>query len=206
MRALRAHGNEPAWSLDIDEALRFESGRLHVQGPAAPLSADGALTRYAAALRDRAIAVTVEVVVVPGLCRDSLRGMPYPLHVEVAVDERRFRGCGGEPAALLRGGEWVVTALAGSPVEPTAATLHFGDDGRLAGRTACNAYRTTYRLTGEALGVGRSATTRMACPPPQMAQEQRFLEILHGVRRFDLGEDGSLLLIDGEGRQIRARR
>lgn len=203
---LRAHGNAPAWALAIDESLRFESGRLHVKGPATPVHSEGPLRRYAAALRDRAIAVAVEVVAIPGLCRDGISGMPHPLRVEVAVDERRFRGCGGEPAALLQGGEWIVTDLAGRRVEPVPPTLRFGVDGRLGGRTACNTYSTTYWLTGETLSVGRSATTRMACPPPQMAQERRFLDLLHGVRRFDLGDDGSLLLIDGEGRQIRARR
>lgn len=204
---LRAHGNEPAWSLVIDDgALRFESGRLHVAGPALPVQVDGAQRRYAAALRDRAIPVAVEVAVVPGVCRDSMSGMPYPLQVALTVGERRFAGCGGDPAALLRGGEWTVVELAGGAVAAPAPTLRFGDDGRLAGRASCNAYRATYVLGGETLAVGAVAATRMACPPPQTAQERRFLELLEGVRRFDLADDGSLLLGDGAGWAIRARR
>lgn len=203
---LRARGNEPAWSLDIDASLRFESGRLHVAGPATPLRVDGERRRYAAALRDRAIPVTVEVVAVPGVCRDSMSGMPHPLRVEVAVDGRRFDGCGGEPAALLRGGEWTVAELAGERVEAAAPTLSFGEDGRLGGRASCNAYSATYALTGETLAVGRAAVTRMACPPPRMAQEARFLELLQGVRRFDIADDGSLVLIGDDGRAIRAHR
>ena len=203
---LRAHGNEPAWTLAIDAALRFEAERLHVDGPALPVHADGPVRRYAAALRDRAIPVAVEVAVTPGVCRDSMSGMPHPLRVEVVVGERRFRGCGGEPTALLQGSEWTVSELAGVRVEQSAPTLRFRDDGRVGGRASCNTYHANYTLTGETLTIGRAASTRMACPPPQMAQEQRFFELLHEVRRFDVADDGSLLLIDGSGRAIRSRR
>lgn len=203
---LHARGNEPAWSLDIDSSLRFESGRLHVAGPATPVEVDGERRRYTAALRDRAIPVTVEVVAAPGVCRDSMSGMPHPLRVGVAVDGRRFDGCGGEPAALLRGGEWTVVELTGERVEAAAPTLLFGEDGSVGGRASCNAYGATYALTGETLAVGRATVTRMACPPPRMAQEARFLELLQGVRRFDVADDGSLVLIGDDGRAIRARR
>ncbi len=204
---LRAHGNEPAWSLVIDgETLRFESDRLHVAGPALPVQIDGERRRYAAALRDRAIPVAVEVAVVPGVCRDGMSGMPYPLRVAATVGERRFAGCGGDPAALLQGSEWAVVELAGDVAVAPSPTLRFGDDGRLAGRASCNAYGATYALTGETLAIGRGMTTRMACPPPQMAQERRFLELLESVRRFDLADDGSLRLGNDAGWAIRARR
>lgn len=207
---LIARGNEPAWSLRIDQSLRFESGELHVSGPATPVAvtdaANGSRQRYAAALRDRAIAVSVEVLTVPRVCRDSMSGMPHPLAVKVLVGERRFSGCGGDPGALLRSGDWSVVELAGVAVTDVAPTLRFGDDGRVGGRASCNRYHAAYTLGGENLTIGRGASTRMACPPPQMAQEQRFLELLSAVRRFDIADDGSLLLIGEAGQVVRARR
>lgn len=207
---LIARGNEPAWSLRIDQSLRFESGELHVSGPAKPVvvtdAASGSRQRYAAALRDRALAVSVEVLTVPRVCRDSMSGMPYPLAVEVLVGERRFSGCGGDPGALLRTGDWTLVELVGAAVTNAAPTLRFGADGRVAGYAGCNRYHAAYTLGGETLTIGRAASTRMACPAQQMAQEQRFLELLSAVRRFDIADDGSLLLIGEAGQVVRARR
>lgn len=206
---LRAQGGAPDWTLSIDTSLRFAARDLQVSGPATPVRVDGERRVYAAALRDRAIAVSVEVVATPGLCRDGRSAMPYPLQVSVAVDGRRFAGCGGEPATLLSGGEWRVDEVAGEATgsAPEAApTLRFAADGRVSGRAGCNRFTAGYMLDGERLRIERAASTRMACPPPRMALEQRFLDFLVAVRRFDIDADGRLLLIDGEGRRLRAHR
>ena len=79
-------------------------------------------------------------------------------------------------------------------------------DGRLAGRASCNAYTTTYKLTGESLTIGATATTMMSCEPSLMEQERRFLEILQRVRTFDVTDTGALVLRDDLGRGITARR
>jgi heat shock protein HslJ len=207
---LRAQGAAPDWALSIDASLRFSARDLQVSGPATPVRVDGDRRVYAAALRDRAIAVGVEVVATPGLCRDGRSAMPYPLQVSVAVDGRHFSGCGGEPAALLSGGEWRVEEIAGEPAAgvpgEAAPTLRFAADGRVSGRAGCNRFTAGYTLDGERLRIERAASTRMACPPPRMALEQRFLDFLGDVRRFDIDAEGRLLLIDGEGRRLRAHR
>jgi heat shock protein HslJ len=135
-----------------------------------------------------------------------MSGMPYPLTAEVVVSGRAFRGCGGEPEALLIGAEWVVEDISGIAVDRSRATLDFGVDGRLAGRAACNVYTTTYKLTGESLTIGATATTMMSCEPSLMEQERRFLEILQRVRTFDVTDTGALVLRDELGRGITARR
>jgi heat shock protein HslJ len=119
---------------------------------------------------------------------------------------RAFRGCGGEPEALLIGAEWVVEDIGGTLIDRSRATLDFGADGRLAGRASCNAFTTTYKLTGESLTIGATATTMMSCAPSLMEQERRFLEILQRVRTFDVTDTGALVLRDELGRAITARR
>lgn len=201
-----AHGHAPDWSLAIGDKLRFAAGRLRIDAPARPISLCDGSKRYAGAMRDRAIGVAVDVAVTPEVCRDAVSGMPYPSRVVVTVDGLRYRGCGGDPASLLRGGEWQVEGIAGEPAVRATATLNFGDDGRLSGRAGCNAYATTYALGAETLVIGPPLTTRMACAPALMAQELRFLDLLGAVRRFDIDASGALRLLDGSGREISARR
>jgi uncharacterized membrane protein len=102
---LRAHGHEPSWTLTLGSKLRFDSGRLHIEGPGRPLEIRDGVWRHAAALRDRAIAVDVEVLTAKETCLDRVSGRAYPLRVDVLIDGRRYRGCGSASAAPLPGGE-----------------------------------------------------------------------------------------------------
>ncbi|WP_051150367.1 hypothetical protein [Rubellimicrobium thermophilum] len=47
--------------------------------------------------------------------------MPYPETVEIATGGQTLDGCGGDPAVLLAGGEWVVESIDGVP--PAAGAL-----------------------------------------------------------------------------------
>jgi heat shock protein HslJ len=48
------------------------------------------------------------------------------------------------------------------------------------------------------------ASTKKACAPALMNQEDRFLSLLGEVQRFDIGRHGELLLVTGDGPLIRA--
>jgi len=203
--AFRARGNEPGWRLDIDGermSLVTQSGEKHVAPTPAAQRTD-AYTRYAA----RAGRTDVTATVFNRLCRDTMTGMPHPHAVEVVVDGRKLAGCGGDPATLLHGREWVVAEINGKGlVDRSRATLNFGVDGRVAGRASCNNFTAQYTLTGEALTVSKAAGTMMACEPALMAQERLFLDVLQNVRRFDLRPDGALVLQTDDRRTITARR
>src|SRR5207247_4278771 len=81
------------------------------------------------------------VTVLDRPCADGMSGMPYPNTVTVVVHGREYRGCGGEPASLLRAGEWTVEAIDGVPLAPgSRATIRFGSDGRVSGDASCNTY------------------------------------------------------------------
>lgn len=208
--AYRATGNEPGWRLDLDDrTMRFttQDGRaLAGARPAAETSAAGvrpAFARYSARLDGQPLVATIYEQV----CADTMSGMPHPNRVVVSFDGREYRGCGGEPARLLQGGEWVVEDIdGGGIIDRSRATLVFGADGRISGRASCNTYGGQYTLTGEGLTVDNAAVTMMACVPSLDAQEQRFLAALAATQRFEITADGALKLLGPDGRSITARR
>ncbi len=200
--AIRARGNEPNWRLELGTALLFVGPDLRIEGTAPPAQFVNGVRQHAGIVNGRSI----NVALTPRVCRDNMSGMPYPYVAEVVVSGRAFRGCGGEPESLLTGGEWVVEDIGGTLIDRSRATLDFGVDGRLAGRASCNAYTSTYKLTGESLAIGATATTMMSCAPSLMEQERRFLEILQRVQGFDVTDTGALVLRDDLGRKITARR
>jgi heat shock protein HslJ/membrane-bound inhibitor of C-type lysozyme len=201
----RAGGNEPSWSLRFEDGrMRFdtldESWRFDLPLPT-PAVLPGERRYTATAGRQTA---TVEVA--DRLCRDNMSGMPHPQSVTVTIGERRYAGCGGAPADLLRGRDWRIVRVDGRDLAADAgATLAFGADGRAGGETGCNRFFATWRLTGESLAFVGLGSTRKACAAPLMEQEQRLLAALDRVRAFDFGPDGSLRLLDGKGVAVEAR-
>jgi heat shock protein HslJ/uncharacterized lipoprotein YbaY len=205
-KTFTARGNEPGWRLDIEGdrmtlVTQYGAKRIVTTTPAAQRTQT--FTRYAARVDGGDVTVTV----FERACRDTMSGMPHPHAVEVVVDGAKLAGCGGDPATLLQGREWVVEDIAGKGIaDRSRATLNFGPDGRVSGRSSCNNFTGQYKLTGEGLTVSNTAGTMMACPPALMEQESAFLAVLRNVRRFEVRADGALILqTDGQG-TIRARR
>jgi heat shock protein HslJ len=203
----RAMGNEPGWRLNIEGdrmTLITQDGAKRVVTPAPAAQRTDAFTRYAARTEGSDITVTV----FNRRCKDTMSGMPHPHVVEVLYDGRKLTGCGGDPATLLQGREWVVQDIAGKGiVDRSRTTLNFGADGRVSGGASCNRFTAPYTLTGESLSISpKAAVTMMACEPALMQQEGFFLDVLRNVSRFDIGPDGALILHANDGRTITARR
>jgi heat shock protein HslJ/uncharacterized lipoprotein YbaY len=201
--AFHAGGNEPGWHLELGTRTMFATAdgttRVDELTPAADTT--GITRRYA-------VTPALQVTIADRLCVDTMSGMPFPNSVTVLLNGRELHGCGGDPATLLQGGEWVVEDMAGAGiVDGSHATLNFGADGELAGSGSCNRYSGSYALTGEVLSVSsKTAMTMMACVPALMEQESRFMQLLSQVRRFRLDANGALILeSDGTG-TITARR
>lgn len=198
-----ARGNEPGWSMQITGAeirlvLDYGERQIEVKLPPAE-DIDGA-TVYR--LPDEDITVTI---IAQG-CTDDMTGMPYPATVRLDIGDRELRGCGGEPRALLEGPEWQISSLGGEPLpESVSVTIQFLEDDRVAGTSGCNRFMGAYELTGEGLSFGQLAGTMMACPPPQMDVERRFLELMGEVIGFDRPDDGSLVLATSSGQRINAK-
>jgi heat shock protein HslJ len=84
------------------------------------------------------------------------------------------------------GKQAVVSTLAG-----TDLTANFGTDGRLSGNSGCNTYSASYQTDGNKITIGPAATTRMACEPAVMEQEQQYLAALATAATYRI--DGSKL-------------
>jgi heat shock protein HslJ/uncharacterized lipoprotein YbaY len=195
---LRASGNEPFWTLELTDkrvVLTTDLGetRIDVALTEQELLDDG--RRYRNLIEDGDL--TISIFDRP--CVDSMSGMPHPATVEVRLDDRRLEGCGGDPAALLQGPEWVVEDIGGGGIiDRSRVTLSFDTEGRLWGRASCNRYQGEYTLTGETLTLAVSATTMMACAPALMDQERKILDLLPRIRSFRMDPTGALVLeIDG---------
>jgi len=203
--AFRARGNEPGWAVTIgaDELeLVTQYGEVTTTVPAPEPQVTGERMVYQADTERGPLAVTI----VPGPCIDSMSGMPYPRSVTVEFAGATLQGCGGEPRELLLGDEWVVDSVAGEPVKEARITLAFDTDGRVAGSAACNTYTSAYALSGEGLSFTKAAVTMKACAPELMQQEDRFLDVLGDVARFEMVEAGQLALHTADGRVIKAHR
>ena len=87
----------------------------------------------------------------------------------------------------IAGTEWVLRAWNVNDPAPAKPEVTLAlTDGKLAGGAGCNRYFAPAK-SGEMPGdvtVGPAGTTRMMCPPDQMAVEHRFLQQLAGVKKF----------------------
>ncbi|MCO5786747.1 secreted protein containing HslJ-like protein [Pseudomonas sp. G11-1] len=196
----RAAGNEPFWSVTL-EGGQMTLNRLNEgESPAQPYMAGETAGEVVTSGNP-----PIRLQASDQLCRDTMSGMPYPQQVSVQVDGVTLNGCGGDPARLLQGGEWVVEDInGGGIIDRSRVTLNFWRNGQVNGRASCNNFMGEYQLTGESLTINQPATTRMACAPSLMEQEQRVLRNLQSLQGFDFDDTGALLLRSAEG-SLKAR-
>ncbi|MGB1477510.1 MAG: META domain-containing protein [Marinobacter salsuginis] len=200
-----ARGNEPFWHATIEGGelwltRPFEEQRTR-RVPVEVKTANRHGREFAATLDDLPITLTVA----RQLCEDSMSGAQYPAQVRLTVGDDEYTGCGGDRQRLLRGAVWVVEDLAGAGIiARSRITIEFLEDNRMAGRASCNRYTGSYQLRGEGIAVGPVASTRMACAPALMNQEDRFLSLLDQVSSVRIGQHGELLLSTTDGKTIKA--
>jgi heat shock protein HslJ len=198
-----ARGNEPGWTVEIADAT-LALTRMGEKGVASyPLPEPQTTTTG----RRYAVADGPAVTITDAVCRDDATGMPFPAQVSVELDGAVLTGCGGDPLSLLTGAEWKVTKAGAAAVpEGVEATIAFAPDGGVSGSSGCNRFSGTATLTGEGLGFGPMAGTRMACDAPASTVEAAFLDAMGRIDRFDIADDGSLRLIAGDTALIEAGR
>ena len=115
-------------------------------------------------------------------------------------------GCAA--AGRLGTGSWRAADVNGAPlVAGSNLTLELGPENRVSGSSGCNRYSGTYSFSSrERIRFSALSSTRMACAPDIMQQEQSFLAILGNLESYSLYGDGSLSLIATDGRAVRFRR
>jgi heat shock protein HslJ len=132
----------------------------------------------------RAASVVIAVLVLLAGCARARPSTPAPGAAVVG--------------ASVVGTSWTVERIEELVADRGATTVRF-EDGRARGRAGCNQYSGYLQAAGEALRISEIRTTRMACAPPVMQQEIRFLTALAAVRLARRDGD-RLVLLDETGR------
>lgn len=100
----------------------------------------------------------------------------------------------------LTGREWLVeNIMEGGVIDFSHTTLIFSADGSVSGSTGCNSYGGSVKAEADGLTIGPLRTTRMACAPALMDQEQKFLKVLSQPVMPNIDETGELTLTSAEG-------
>lgn len=98
-------------------------------------------------------------------------------------------------------GQWHVESIdQAGVIDSSRVTMTFDGAGQVSGSTGCNRYTALMSETGKTLQLDQAATTRMACPPALMKQEQRFLQALQDTKTLHRLADTWVVAEDGDGK------
>ena len=106
----------------------------------------------------------------------------------------------------LAGSTWILISFDTSTgtipaLAEESPTLTFGSEGeqanRISGSGGCNRYFGSYTLTNDNFSISPLGSTRMACSPERMAQEDRFFQALSAVTHYEISGDALLITYTG---------
>ena len=107
--------------------------------------------------------------------------------------------------ATLPGSAWQVKTFAGqTPLADHAITFEFDNEGNIVGDGSCNRFGGSCKIEGDKIEVGPLRSTRRACEPDIMQQEQKFLALLAAATAWSI--DGDVLILTAQDGEIRASR
>ena len=100
----------------------------------------------------------------------------------------------------LTGSTWLAEDIMGAGVvDRVQSTLQPMPDGRIAGSGGCNRFTGKGVIANGKVDIGLLATTRMACPPAVMDQEDKYLKALAASKRYEIGPEGLMRFFDEAG-------
>jgi heat shock protein HslJ/uncharacterized membrane protein len=186
----RAQGTEPFWDLTIGRDMVFtDRGNGMVVSQPTPQVIVGVAGEIYRTQR-------LEVNIVHARCNDGMSDRAYPDTVQVYVDGRLHRGCGGAGDGLapippvgagtappLDRTRWVVVAINNRPTPRQGEFSMEFDAGRLSAKFGCNGIGAGYTQTGATVDAGALIATRMACP--DMSWETQGSAVLDQVMQVD---------------------
>ena len=108
-------------------------------------------------------------------------------------------------SVALPGSAWQVTTFAGqTPLTDHPIPFEFDNEGNIAGDASCNRFGGSCAIDGNTLEIGPLRSTRRACEPEVMQQEQNFLALLGATATWKIvGEE---LVLTAPAGEIRSRR
>lgn len=104
-------------------------------------------------------------------------------------------GCATQPLPVKQDQSYVLEWIGERPlIDSSHLTMTLGSDGRAYGNAGCNHWFAPYTLDAHRIEFGPVGSTRKLCAPALMEQEQRFLQALDKVERWDISPIDQLRL------------
>jgi heat shock protein HslJ/uncharacterized lipoprotein NlpE involved in copper resistance len=210
-------GNEPAWSVTIDDEKGMTFSGLGLTTISTPpvkpnRAQDANVLRYRAVTEANELIVTIT----GGECADAMSGEKFTHKVRVqakATRDKTFReygGCGRYIADARFAGTWNLVEVGGKKVAPAkyskgTPSLEFNlDEGRAAAFAGCNRMTGTFTTEGNTVRFGKFASTMMSCP--DMALESALGKALTDRSYTCKFTDTDLVLTGRDGTKIVCRK
>lgn len=103
---------------------------------------------------------------------------------------------------VLDGTTWTLQSTGAGQVIPAELSLNFSE-GQARGSAGCNRFQGGYSITDKHITFTDLNMTLMACADPDiMAFEQIYFRTLSSIRFYQM-EEGRLILITGDGHELR---
>ena len=101
-------------------------------------------------------------------------------------------------------GRWLAEDIGGGGViDYLQSVIEIGEDGQVSGTGGCNRMSGRAEIEGSRIAVGPIASTRMACAPAAMDQEQKFFAALERARFWEVDQErGKLILLDAANKRL----
>jgi len=127
-----------------------------------------------------------------------------PFALSALVAAALLAGCASQPLPNKQDQSYVLEWIGERPlIDNSHLTMTLGADGRAYGNAGCNHWFASYTLQDKTITFGAVGNTRKMCAPALMEQEQRFLQALGKVQRWDISPIDQLRLWPAEGKPLR---
>lgn len=205
-RPFTARGSDPVWQAEVADGELVVRQPYEDRAPVRLASRLARADRHGREFVAEADGIRATLTVATQLCQDPVSGAQYPSQARLTLNGDSYQGCGGDPLRLIRGAQWVVTELADQGIiDRSRVTLTFLDDNRVAGRASCNRFTGQFRLLDAGgIELSKLATTRMACAPSLMVQEEQFMAALARASAVRIDQQGQLVLLSSGNSLLRA--
>jgi heat shock protein HslJ len=115
-----------------------------------------------------------------------------------------LNGCASDSKTVQNDHGYLLEWIGERPLmDGSHLTMTLGKDGRAYGTAGCNHWFAPYRLAGQSISFGPLGSTHKLCAPAMMEQEQRFLEAMGKVQRWDISPVDQLRLWPAQGKPLR---
>ena len=111
-----------------------------------------------------------------------------PLDIPVTISAQAPVVGSWDLLTYYNGNNAMVSVLSGSTI-----SADFMPDGKITGSSGCNEYSATYSSNGQTLGIIQVKSTKMACDPGIMTQENQYLALLPKVNTYQMSGDQMVL-------------